>query len=184
MGTLAHRAMQARRRDVRVKIVALTGFPGAGKTTLAGPLAERLGARVVSPGDAARQHDPHALAEGRMADEGLIRDYMTGQWREGVDDLVLDGFPRTQEQADLLPDGSLVVWLSVGLSVAAERLRGRGRADDTDQIIQRRLEEQSRLMRNMASRAHIITNAEQEAEYVLESVTEDIEYMFSRRDRR
>lgn len=157
------------------RIVAITGLPGAGKTTLAGPLAERLGAVLISPGDAARQADPGAIAEGRMADEALIRGYMFSKWAEHADELmVLDGYPRTTEQARVLPRGSRVVWITVRPSVAARRLRERGRSDDTQAVIERRLSEQARLMADMPGWASIQVDGEREPQAVLDWVYYDL----------
>ena len=62
--------------------------------------------------------------------------------------LILDGFPRTVNQAMTLDSAmayyqrSKVVVINVAVSddVARERMKGRGRADDQDDVIERRIE--------------------------------------------
>jgi adenylate kinase len=59
---------------------------------------------------------------------------------------LLDGFPRTLTQAEALLDSTgdagldVVLNIDVPLDVVTERMKGRGRADDTDEAIARRLE--------------------------------------------
>ena len=61
---------------------------------------------------------------------------------------ILDGFPRTVEQASFLDDllkkmnlgGAMVINLDVPDDVVVGRLLERGRKDDTEEVIRRRLE--------------------------------------------
>jgi adenylate kinase len=59
---------------------------------------------------------------------------------------LLDGFPRTRAQAEALLEGTgedgldVVINIDVPMDVVTERMKGRGRADDTDEAIARRLE--------------------------------------------
>lgn len=137
----------------------LFGRQGAGKGTQCDLLVKRYGAVHISTGDMLRQ----AVADGTelglrakalmdagelVPDEvivGVVRD------RLASDDVrssgwILDGFPRTFPQAealwDLLGPGGfdLAVNIDVPLDIVKERMLGRGRADDNDEAISRRLE--------------------------------------------
>jgi adenylate kinase len=136
------------------------GPPGAGKGTQAVRLAERLDVPHISTGDLFRanlsQRTPLGLEAKRYMDAGeLVGDEVTvGMVRDrlAADDaakgFILDGFPRTVAQADALAeilaaaDNSLdaVVALEVSEDLLVSRLLGRGRADDTEEVIRRRQE--------------------------------------------
>jgi adenylate kinase len=138
----------------------LVGPPGAGKGTQAVRLAERLDVPHISTGDLFRanlsENTPLGLAAKQfMAAGELVSDEVTvGMVRERLaeDDaakgFILDGFPRTVAQADALAEllqaaGNeldAVVALEVPEDVLVERLLGRGRSDDTEDVIRRRQE--------------------------------------------
>jgi adenylate kinase len=145
--------------------VILLGPPGAGKGTQAVMLCERLNLVHVSTGEimrnAVKEGSPLGLEIQQFLDAGtlvpdglvvrLIRDRLErDDCRRGF---VLDGYPRTVEQAVAL-DGLLqevgmpithVVEISVEERVLLERIRkrgldGSGRSDDTDEVAARRLQ--------------------------------------------
>jgi adenylate kinase len=140
--------------------LVLVGPPGAGKGTQAVRLAERLDVPHISSGDLfranLREHTELGLAAQRYMDAGeLVPDEVTvGMLRERLaeDDaakgFILDGFPRTAPQADALDElltaaGNeldAVVSLEVPEDVLVQRLLGRGRDDDTEDVIRRRQE--------------------------------------------
>jgi adenylate kinase len=138
--------------------VVLVGPPGAGKGTQAVMLAERLGVPHISTGDLFRanlsQMTPLGVEAKRYMDAGdLVPDDVTSRMvrsRLGEADagrgFILDGFPRTLPQADTL-DAMLdelgvrldaVVEFAVPDEVVIERLLGRGRSDDTEDVIRNR----------------------------------------------
>lgn len=140
--------------------VVLVGPPGAGKGTQAIRLAESLGVPHISTGDLFRenlkQRTELGLAAQRFMDAGeLVSDEVTvGMVAQRLAQpdaeggFILDGFPRTVAQADSLAkllagdDAELdaVVALEVPEEVVVSRLLGRGRGDDTEEVIIRRQE--------------------------------------------
>ena len=99
-----------------MNVVILLGAPGSGKGTLAAELARVPGIRHLSSGDllrgAVKQGTPAGLQAKAYMDAGnLVPDALIAQMVEEVLDadpathvLLLDGFPRTLPQADLLGD--------------------------------------------------------------------------------
>jgi adenylate kinase len=103
------------RRDVRMKIIML-GAPGAGKGTQAKMIAEKYSIPHVSTGDIFRANIKNGTELGKKAKEymdagKLVPDELTVKIlldRVAQDDCkdgyVLDGFPRTIPQAEVLED--------------------------------------------------------------------------------
>lgn len=138
--------------------VVLVGPPGAGKGTQASEISQRLAIPHISTGDLFRMHvgeeTPLGQEAKRYLDSGeLVPDTVTNEMvreRLGEPDaksgFLLDGFPRNAKQAEVLGhmlsenDESLdaVIELKVPEDVLVERLLGRGRADDTEDVIRRR----------------------------------------------
>lgn len=135
------------------------GAPGVGKGTQAVILANKLGVAHLSTGDAFRTAIENQSAVGVIAKEfvdagklvsdeivaRIVEEAMQGQpYANGC---ILDGFPRTQAQADALDimlEGrglaiSSVVNLNVDDATIVSRLLLRGRSDDKEDIIRHRL---------------------------------------------
>ncbi|MPY92701.1 MAG: adenylate kinase [Acidimicrobiia bacterium] len=135
------------------------GRQGAGKGTQSARLSAHYGAPHISTGDMLRAAVSEGTEFGRKADEymrggNLVPDdVMIGVVRERLakpdaveGGFLLDGFPRTLGQSEALLDITgddgidVVIDLDVPLDVVTARMKGRGRADDTDEAIARRLE--------------------------------------------
>jgi adenylate kinase len=139
--------------------VVLLGPPGAGKGTQAVKLAEKLELPHLSTGDLFRENIGNGTELGLKAksylDAGdLVPSELTN---ELVDDrlsnpdtdvgFILDGYPRSVQQAKALHDMlerrgiqlDTVLELRVPEDALFERLKARGRTDDTDDIIRNRM---------------------------------------------
>lgn len=137
----------------------LLGPPGAGKGTQAVKLAEKLGIPQISTGDLFRHNIDKGTTLGleakRYLDAGdLVPAELTNQL---VDDrlndsdaakgFILDGYPRSLGQAKALhemlerrgTDLDTVLEFRVSQEELLQRLKGRGRADDTDEVILNRM---------------------------------------------
>ena len=134
-------------------MIVFFGPAGAGKSVQGQILAARMGWRWLSAGQLLRDtHDPELIAvmhAGEMVPHDAIAKIM-GEAIGGatnIDQLILDGFPRLLPQAEWLvgsqPDHgraiALVVVLEVPRDELLRRLEIRGRADDTPEAIDKRL---------------------------------------------
>lgn len=135
------------------------GAPGAGKGTQAVRVAQALGVPHISTGDIFRQNMADGTPLGLRVREiveggGLVPDEITTQLvterLAGPDvgaGFILDGYPRTAGQArdldEMLGEEGLraAVALEVPVGELVRRMLERGRADDTEDSIRRRLEE-------------------------------------------
>jgi adenylate kinase len=137
----------------------LIGAPGAGKGTQAGLLAARFGIAHISSGDLLRQHvrDQTSLGQvarayvdtGDLVPDSVVMDMLRKPVLAAASGYVLDGFPRTVEQAKasyaVVRDLGVEVQAAIHLDVPREELirrllaRQRG-SDDTRAVIEHRLE--------------------------------------------
>lgn len=137
----------------------MLGRQGSGKGTQAAMLAERFGINHLSTGKMLRDSAEAGIAAGieakaRMDRGELVADDIViavveerfSNPREVERGFVLDGFPRTDVQAQALQEIlesaplDLAIDLEVPETVVVERLLERGRVDDTEDAIRRRLD--------------------------------------------
>ncbi|WP_280367464.1 adenylate kinase [Nocardia abscessus] len=139
--------------------VVLLGPPGAGKGTQAVLLSEKLGVPHISTGDLFRANISQQTPLGREAqkymDAGdLVPSDVTNRMVEArvnepdaANGFVLDGYPRTVDQADalekILKDMNTkldaVLRFVVPEDTVVERMLARGRTDDNEGVIRNRL---------------------------------------------
>ena len=139
------------------------GAPGAGKGTQATRIAESLGIPAISTGDIFRYNIKNETALGLQVKEilasgayvpdevtnAIVRDRLDQQ--DAIGGFLLDGYPRTKAQVLELDDMlaaqgtslDAVLELTVDTDEVVQRLLKRaeidGRADDTEDVIRRRL---------------------------------------------
>ena len=139
--------------------IVLLGAPGAGKGTQAEKLVEKLGIPQISTGDLFRHNiageTELGLEAKKYLDAGdlvpatltnaLVDDRLDDE--DVADGFILDGFPRSVEQAEALREMlakrnlelDAVLEFRVSEEELLKRLKSRGRADDTDDVILNRM---------------------------------------------
>jgi len=146
-------------------IIVFMGAPGSGKGTQTKLLAEELGYEFFSTGELAREYAKQDTELGQriksIIDKGIIlpidiiREIFIKKLESILDSagVILDGYPRTTEQADLL--GELMnkyeiknikaIFLEVDKQHLLERISKRGqvqgRADDDPAAVEKRFDE-------------------------------------------
>ena len=137
----------------------LIGAPGAGKGTQAERLAARFGIAHISSGDLLRQHVRDQTPLGRtvksyldsgdLVPDGLVMDMLRKPVLAAADGYVLDGFPRTVEQAKasyavvrtLGAEVQAAIHLDVPRAELIRRLLARGRgSEDAESVVEHRLQ--------------------------------------------
>ncbi|HCM79673.1 MAG TPA: adenylate kinase [Corynebacterium stationis] len=139
--------------------LVLLGPPGAGKGTQAAILSEKLNIPHISTGDLFRANigegTPLGVEAKSYMDAGkLVPTDVTARMVEdrlsqddAANGFLLDGFPRTVEQAEILKDSLAkkdqvldgVLNFQVSDDVVVERMLARGRADDNEETIRTRM---------------------------------------------
>jgi adenylate kinase len=151
--------------------IVLIGPPGAGKGTQAARIIERLDIPHLSTGDmlrdacrrsteVGREAEPY-MKSGRLVPDKLVQKLVIERIAriDCRDGYLLDGFPRTAPQAEMLDallaergqSLDLAVKIHVDEDILLERLAGRGRQDDDQTVIRERLDQYHRLTRPLAA---------------------------------
>lgn len=182
-----------------MKFIILIGPPGAGKGTQAKMLEKSLGLPQVSTGDLFRYNLKNETDLGKLArsymDKGeLVPDEVTVAMvkdrlaqPDAIRGAILDGFPRTQAQADaleaLLADigGRIAVVpnIIVDREELVQRLLNRaqieGRADDSEDTIRTRMrvyEEQTKPLLDYYEERGLVENVN--GQQSIEAVQQDL----------
>lgn len=134
--------------------IVLLGAPGAGKDTLAAKLSAVYGYKILTTGELYRKERDAGTELGLRAysywgNGNLCPDDMTNELMKNAlnalkptDVAVFNGYPRTKSQAEYLDSVSkigLALNISVSDDTAIKRLLGRGRIDDTEEVVKQRL---------------------------------------------
>jgi adenylate kinase len=147
------------------KIIVFMGAPGSGKGTQTKLLASSLGYEFFSTGELSREYANQDTEFGRkvksIIDQGLIlpidiiREIFIKKFESILESpgVILDAFPRTIEQADLLSElmkkynikNIRAIFLDVDKANLLRRLTLRsqvlGRADDDASVVEKRFDE-------------------------------------------
>jgi adenylate kinase len=137
------------------------GVAGSGKSVQGRRLADELGLPWLSTGEFLRMlisgERRKAMVEGELLDDHeiieLVQKILT--MINAKEEFILDGFPRTPEQADWLLSQvkhkqlhvSAIIHIKASQEVVAERLLSRARPDDTREAINKRFEEYEKAIR-------------------------------------
>lgn len=132
--------------------ILLIGPQGSGKSTQADLLADYLKVPKITVGDifrkiAQEENDlgeriRQILAQGQLVDDVTTSRIVKERLEESdcQNGFVLDGYPRTLEQARIFDPGfNKVFYLKLDREKVLERLLKRGRDDDTEELIKTRL---------------------------------------------
>ena len=150
-------------------IVVFLGPPGAGKGTQAKRLSDYFGWKHLSTGDLLRSEVENQTKLGLLANEfmqkgdlvpdNIIINMISNVLEQKNSGIVLDGFPRTIDQAksfnnsleDLKKKIDKVLFLDVEEPKIISRLTKRGRKDDGPEVIINRLKAYSQLTQPLIS---------------------------------
>ena len=140
-------------------IVLLIGPPGGGKGTQAERITKRFGIPPLSTGEVLRaevkagtalgKQIGEAMSAGKLVEDSIVNGLVAKRIAQPdcAGGFILDGYPRTLEQArflqGLLSERKLpqpaVIHLDVPEAELIKRLTARGRADDKPEVIKERL---------------------------------------------
>lgn len=144
------------------RLFLIIGAPGSGKTTDAEMIAERNSEKIThySTGDMFRAEVARGSERGKIIDSVIskgnlvpitiaIETIVTAIKRAPTDVVIIDGYPRSQEQMGALDDYLLdetsvrlvnVIEVEVSEAVARDRVLGRARgADDNNEVFDNRM---------------------------------------------
>lgn len=130
--------------------ILIVGLPGSGKTTQIDKIADKYGLQPVRMGNILReiasgegelaQKIKAIMASGELVDDATVAELIKSEIGKVGDDFIMEGYPRTTEQVELFDPGfDKVFYLEVPIEVLKDRMKGRGRADDSEGAIETRI---------------------------------------------
>lgn len=133
--------------------ILILGLPGSGKTTQIDSLSEKYGFVPIRMGNILREIAGQGgetgdkiksiMASGELVDDGTVAKLIKEEAIKTDDNFVMEGYPRTVKQIELFDPGfDKVFYLEVPIEVVKDRMKGRGRADDSDGAIEKRVQVQ------------------------------------------
>ena len=134
--------------------IVMLGGPGSGKSTYTEYLIRHFQINHIYPGGMLRKEVENnteigkrvkeILAKGQFVPNDIVLDLIKKSVSESPNGYVLDGWPRYMQQVRDMEASNIGVDFAVFLDVSREevlkRLLARGRADDTEEIINNRIE--------------------------------------------
>ena len=137
----------------RMRIIMLGG-PGSGKSTYSKYLIDHFDITHIYPGGMLRKEVEKGTEIGKIAksiiDRGefvpnqIVLDLIKKKVEQSPQGYVLDGWPRYMQQVEDMEKNEIgydyAVFLDVSRDEVLRRLLARGRADDTEEIINNRIE--------------------------------------------
>lgn len=129
------------------------GPPGSGKGTVSEQLLKKKNFKHLSTGELIRKEMENnkelkeMMASGKLLDDKMVQDmvasYLSDLKEEEKKNLILDGFPRTLDQAKFLKkicDVKVVIAYEIPKEVSIQRIvnRNQGRADDNEETANER----------------------------------------------
>ena len=134
--------------------IVMLGGPGSGKSTYTEYLIRHFSINHIYPGGMLRKEVENnteigkrvkeILAKGQFVPNDIVLDLIKKSVSESPNGYVLDGWPRYMQQVRDMEASNIGVDFAVFLDVSREevlkRLLARGRADDTEEIINNRID--------------------------------------------
>ena len=131
-------------------MILLFGLAGSGKSTQGRILADKYGWQWLSAGEVLRRTKKfeETMDKGELVDDDTVIELMANEIQKAKSEgknVILDGFPRDEYQTEKLlermgDDIKKAIYLDVPKEELWERIKLRGREDDTEESVKKRFE--------------------------------------------